>query len=121
MNIMKKFLGGAGGGGGQPPGAGSEASTEDGCRPQQELLGLNHLKKLYAEYCSPAHPVSATEREGRLYAMLPLFCKIFNSVPGSVIPEKFADTNSFTQATSKLLVTEVGHETCTVHVTNIRP
>ena len=101
---MRKFLGGSGGNG-QPPG---EGNGEEGYRPQQELLGLNHLKKLYNEYCNPAHPLTAAERETRLYAMLPLFCKIFNSVPGSVIPEKFSDTNSFTQATSKLLVTEVG-------------
>ena len=102
MNIMRKFLGGSGAGG-QTPGE----ENQDGYRPEQELLGLNHLKKLYIEFSNPTHPLTSPERETRLYAMLPLFCKIFNSVPPKVIPEKFPDTNAFAQAASKLLVTEV--------------
>ena len=104
MNIMRKFLGGAGGGG-QPPDSGGEPAY----RPEQELLGLNHLRKLYSEYCTPIHPLSTPEREARLYAMLPLFCKIFNSVPAKMITERFPDTPSFAQACSKLLVTEVSY------------
>ena len=74
----------------------------------QELLGLAHLRKVYSEHSSPSHPLSATggplpphhppaEREAKLYSMLPLFCKIFNSVPPSVITEKFPEATSFTQ------------------------
>jgi hypothetical protein len=108
MNIMRKFLGGAGNGG-QPPdsGGGGSSGAEPSCRPEQELLGLNHLRKLYNEYSQPNHPLSTPEREARLYAMLPLFCKIFNSVPAKMIAERFPDTSSFAQACSKLLVTEV--------------
>ena len=104
MNIMRKFLGGAGG---QAPGPGPGGGGGRGevYQPEQELLGLNHLKKLYSEYCGPQ--LSSGEREAKLYAMLPLFCKIFNSVPAHVITEKFTEAISFTQACSKLLVTEV--------------
>jgi len=43
-----------------------------------------------------------------LYAMLPLFCNVFASVAPKVISERFAEeVISFTQATSRLLVTEV--------------
>jgi hypothetical protein len=106
---MRKFLGGTGGGGGQPPdsGGGAAGGPEPPYRPEQELLGLNHLRKLYSEYSTPSHPLSTPEREARLYAMLPLFCKIFNSVPAKMIAERFPDTPSFAQACSKLLVTEV--------------
>ena len=106
MNIMRKFLGGSTGA--QPPGmngAGSRAGSS--YKPEQELLGLNHLKKLYIEYSNPSHPLTESEREEKLYTMLPLFCKIFNSVPPNVITEKFADVTSFTQACAKLLVAEV--------------
>ncbi len=113
MNIMRKFLGGpAANGAGLPPDGNSGfepggAVAASPYRPEQELLGLNHLRKLYAEYSQPGHPLSTPEREGRLYAMLPLFCKIFNSVPAKMIGERFPDTSSFAQACSKLLVTEV--------------
>ena len=36
-------------------------------------------------------------QEAKLYAMLPLFCKIFNAVPPNIITEKFTDAQSFTQ------------------------
>ena len=77
MNIMRKFLGGAGGQG-PGPGGGAGGGRGEVYHPEQELLGLNHLKKMYSEYCSPQ--LASGEREARLYAMLPLFCKIFNSV-----------------------------------------
>ena len=105
MNIMRKFLGGAGGGQGPGPGPGGGGARTEVYQPEQELLGLNHLKKLYSEYSSPQ--LSSGEREARLYAMLPLFCKIFNSVPPHVITEKFTEATMFTQACSKLVVTEV--------------
>ena len=40
------------------------------------MLGLNHLKKLYSEYSSPTQPLAQAEKEAKLYAMLPLFCKV---------------------------------------------
>ena len=78
MNFMRKVLGGSGSGG--PPGQGDKAGGQGagsagGYQPQQELLGLNHLKKLYSEYSNPSQPLSSAEKEAKLYAMLPLFCK----------------------------------------------
>ena len=105
MNFMRKVLGGAGGG--PSPGEGVKGEVGATYHPEQELLGLNHLKKLYSEYSNPSQPLSSAEKEAKLYSMLPLFCKIFNSVPANIITEKFTDAQSFTQACSKLLVTEV--------------
>ena len=102
MNMMRKLLRGSDGSGEKPPG-----TDVDYYSPDQELLGLNHLNKLYSEYCKPVNLSSSESREAKLYSMLPLFCKIFNSVPPHVIPEKFQDSLSFTEAVSKLLVTEV--------------
>ena len=56
MNFMRKVLGGGAGG---PPGPGGGRSEGGGSyHPEQELLGLNHLKKLYSEYSNPSQPLS---------------------------------------------------------------
>ena len=70
--------------------------------PEQELLGLSHLKKLHLDYTTSE--ISPQEKETKLYAMLPLFCNIFSSVGHKVISEKFAeDIIPFTQATSEYI------------------
>ena len=58
MNFMRKVLGGGAGG---PPGPGGGASSAI-YQPEQELLGLNHLKKLYTEYSQPSAPLSSAEK-----------------------------------------------------------
>ena len=35
-----------------------------------------HLKKMYAEFTSPSHPLLDAEKEERLYNILPLFTKV---------------------------------------------
>ncbi len=80
---MRKFL--VGGGSGSSSGQGQSEDVVEGAsssvtpvpRPaEQELLGLTHLKKLFADYQSPTHPLTESEKEAKLYAMLPLFCKV---------------------------------------------
>ena len=46
--------------------------------PPFDQLGLMHLKKMYAEYTSPSHPLLDAEKEERLYNILPLFTKDHN-------------------------------------------
>ena len=85
--------------------------------PEQELLGLNHLKKLHIDYVnssqqSPSQTQDASDanndKEDKLYAMLPLFCNVFSSVGPKVISERFGDeVNAFSRESSRLLVTEV--------------
>ena len=75
--------------------------------PEQELLGLSHLKKLHLDYVT-SDKISPQEKETKLFAMLPLFCNIFSNQGPKVITEKFSeDIIPFTQAASRLLVTEV--------------
>ena len=75
--------------------------------PEQELLGLSHLKKLHLDYVT-SDKISPQEKETKLFAMLPLFCNIFSNQGSKVITEKFSeDIIPFTQAASRLLVTEV--------------
>lgn len=70
MNIMQKLRG--------RPGSG-ESSTESSA-PETESphtqLGLMHLKKLFNEYSHPKEPFTESERDFKLYNMLPLFCKV---------------------------------------------
>ena len=68
MNIMKKWLG---------SGGSMEGSMETSPASEQHLaLGMMHLKKLFSEFSYPTVPLSEVEKEDKLYAMLPLFCKV---------------------------------------------
>ena len=40
------------------------------------MLGLSHLKRISGNLLSPSHPLNDKEREEKLYAVLPLFCKV---------------------------------------------
>ena len=113
MNIVRRLLSSSGG---SVEGTGAEGETARDQNyptlettvktPEQELLGLNHLKKLHADYCNCHLP--PTEKESKLYAMLPLFCNVFSTVAPNVISERFKDeVGSFATSISRLLVTEV--------------
>ena len=54
--------------------------------------------------------ISDSCQEAKLYAMLPLFCKIFNAVPPNIITEKFTDAQSFTQVNSKVITSQTFYE-----------
>lgn len=74
MNIMQKLRG--------RPGSGessTESSAPDAESPHKQL-GLMHLKKLFNEYSHPKEPFSESERDFKLYNMLPLFCKVGRTV-----------------------------------------
>lgn len=43
-------------------------------------VSLTTLKKLFNEYTHPREPLSEQERDDKLYEMLPLFCKVSESV-----------------------------------------
>lgn len=123
MNIMRKFLSGsqsidsAAGEPGSPGsptpsgaagGAAGAASSGGSHLDSQEILGLSHLRKLYAEYHNPKTAnLGDAEKEEKIYMMLPLFCKVFGNAPHRVIPERFPDSASFAEMVSRLLVTEV--------------
>ncbi|CAE1178568.1 WDFY3 [Acanthosepion pharaonis] len=74
---------------------------------QDNALGLMHLRKLFAEYRQPTPNVTQKEQEDKLYNMLPLFCKVFDSSPSSEMTEKFGDIQQFCSQVSKLMVTEI--------------
>lgn len=114
MNIVRRLLSSSSGGSievGDTDADGHQQQSLSGKTsaiktPEQELLGLNHLKKLHAEYVSST--LSAQDKEEKLYAMLPLFCNVFSSVGPKVISERFGEeVTSFSLAASRLLVTEV--------------
>lgn len=71
MNIMRKLRGGIN----IPSGSNSDVTDPPPGSPHTQL-GLMHLKKLFSEYTHPAHPLNETERDDKLYNMLPLFCKV---------------------------------------------
>lgn len=73
MNIMRKLRGGVAATNAHP----NDGNVGDGTPGSPHTqLGLMHLKKLFSEYLHPPHPLSESERDDKLYNMLPLFCKV---------------------------------------------
>lgn len=121
MNVMRKLRGAAstGSGSGVASGSGNtsnvnpSASNPNGRGAEDALLdariqmSLATLKKLFNEYTHPKEPLSETERDGKLYEMLPLFCKVFSSCPANDMSEKFWDVVAFCQQVSRLMVSEI--------------
>ncbi|CAG4985996.1 unnamed protein product [Colias eurytheme] len=97
MNLMRKLRGASASTSAEP----TEAATS------HVQLGLMHLKKLFAEYTHPAQPLTESEKDDKLYNMLPLFCKVFGASPSTDMNEKFWDILSFCQQVSKLMVSEI--------------
>lgn len=72
---MRKLRGGASVGGMSSGSTGSLDDNPGGSNSQHTALGLMHLKKLFSEYTHPTQ-LSDSERDDKLYNMLPLFCKV---------------------------------------------
>ena len=67
---MKRLVGHMGG-------AQAQAQSEPASKPPQDnALGLMHLRKLFAEFRHPSPTSTQKDQEDKLYNMLPLFCKV---------------------------------------------
>ncbi|MGH0178159.1 UNVERIFIED_CONTAM: hypothetical protein FKN15_076727 [Acipenser sinensis] len=77
------------------------------CSPQDNALGLMHLRRLFSELCHPPRHMSQKEQEEKLYMMLPVFNRVFGNAPSSTMTEKFSDLLQFTTQVSRLMVTEI--------------
>lgn len=73
MNIMRKLRSGASTAPAETSPSSGGDSPPDSPHTQ---LGLMHLKKLFNEYTHPKEPFNESERDFKLYNMLPLFCKV---------------------------------------------
>ncbi|KAG7271513.1 hypothetical protein CRUP_007502, partial [Coryphaenoides rupestris] len=77
------------------------------CSPQDNALGLMHLRRLFSELCHPPRHMTQKEQEEKLYMMLPVFNRVFGNAPPSTMTEKFSDVLQFTTQVSRLMVTEI--------------
>lgn len=78
MNIMRKLRVSASVSVMGSTGSGNLDDCSGGANPQHTALGLMHLKKLFMEYNHLPQNLSDSERDDKLYNMLPLFCKVGN-------------------------------------------
>ncbi|XP_068089612.1 WD repeat and FYVE domain-containing protein 3 isoform X2 [Hyperolius riggenbachi] len=92
MNMVKRIMG---------------RPRQEECSPQDNALGLMHLRRLFTELCHPARHMTQKEQEEKLYMMLPVFNRVFGSAPPSTMTEKFSDLLQFTTQVSRLMVTEI--------------
>lgn len=65
MNMVKRIMG---------------RPRQDECSPQDNALGLMHLRRLFSELCHPPHHMTQKEQEEKLYMMLPVFNRVRNGV-----------------------------------------
>ncbi|XP_078532420.1 WD repeat and FYVE domain-containing protein 3 isoform X3 [Lissotriton helveticus] len=92
MNMVKRIMG---------------RPRQEDCSPQDNALGLMHLRRLFAELSNPPRPMTQKEQEEKLYMMLPVFNRVFGSAPPSMMSEKFPDLLQFTTQVSRLMVAEI--------------
>ena len=73
----------------------------------QDDLGLQHLKKIYKDYCSL---LDETERETTLKTLCPLFVRVFslhNLSMVNSIQEKLGDVSGFAKHVAQYLTQQV--------------
>lgn len=61
MNMVKRIMG---------------RPRQDECSPQDNALGLMHLRRLFSELCHPPRHMTQKEQEEKLYMMLPVFNRV---------------------------------------------
>ncbi|XP_043915423.1 WD repeat and FYVE domain-containing protein 3 [Protopterus annectens] len=92
MNMVKRIMG---------------RPRQEECSPQDNALGLMHLRRLFTELCHPPRHMTQKEQEEKLYMMLPVFNRVFGNSPPGTMTEKFPDLLQFTTQVSRLMVTEI--------------
>ncbi|KAJ8383375.1 hypothetical protein AAFF_G00221650 [Aldrovandia affinis] len=92
MNMVKRIMG---------------RPRQEECSPQDNALGLMHLRRLFSELCHPPRHMTQKEQEEKLYMMLPVFNRVFGNAPPITMMEKFSDLLQFTTQVSRLMVTEI--------------
>ena len=58
------------------PQRGASNAGEQSQKPQDNMLALTHLKRLFGEFKTHSRKVTQEEQESKLYSMIPLFCKV---------------------------------------------
>lgn len=61
MNMVKRMMG---------------RPRQEECSPQDNALGLMHLRRLFSELCHPPRHMTQKEQEEKLYMMLPVFNRV---------------------------------------------
>lgn len=61
MNMVKRIMG---------------RPRQEECSPQDNALGLMHLRRLFTELCHPPRHMTQKEQEEKLYMMLPVFNRV---------------------------------------------
>ncbi|TSN86062.1 WD repeat and FYVE domain-containing protein 3 [Bagarius yarrelli] len=70
MNMVKRIMG---------------RPRQDECSPQDNALGLMHLRRLFSELCHPPRHMTQKEQEEKLYMMLPVFNRVRNRVTCCIV------------------------------------
>lgn len=53
---------------------------QEECSPQDNALGLMHLRRLFTELCHPPRHMTQKEQEEKLYMMLPVFNRVSQAI-----------------------------------------
>uniref|UniRef100_A0A1I8H410 PCI domain-containing protein n=1 Tax=Macrostomum lignano TaxID=282301 RepID=A0A1I8H410_9PLAT len=123
MSFFSKLVGGGGGNSGSqssssrgPPSAADQAFARYAAAAEGARGGVGGgatgsagqgAGKLFADVKANASRMGPGEQASRLYVMLPVFCKVYSSLPSSEMSASFPDVGQFCSHASKLMVTEI--------------
>lgn len=77
MNMVKRIMG---------------RPRQEECSPQDNALGLMHLRRLFSELCHPPRHMTQKEQEEKLYMMLPVFNRV-RERDGCLLKETASSSN----------------------------
>ncbi|CAF1530767.1 unnamed protein product, partial [Didymodactylos carnosus] len=75
--------------------------------PQDILLTLTHLRKVFYEFSHPRVNWTVQDKNDRLYSTLPMLIKVLSLLGNNEWEEKFPEISDFTLAAAKLIVSEI--------------
>lgn len=85
----------------------ASSSVSASSTPQDILLTLTHLRKVFYEYQHPKIQWTQQDKNDRLYSTLPMVIKVLSVLSNNEWEERFPELGEYTLTLAKLLVYEI--------------
>jgi hypothetical protein len=82
-------------------------STTNNSTPQDIILTLTHLRKIFNDYQHPKIQWTQQDKNDRLYSTLPMVIKVLSVLSNNEWEERFPELLEYTLTLAKLLVNEI--------------
>ena len=106
-SLLPKRDGGSAASNSSSDGASSNSATNPHSTPQDILLTLTHLRKVFYEYQHPKIQWTQQDKNDRLYSTLPMVIKVLSVLANNEWEDRFPEISDYTSTLAKLLVNEI--------------